>query len=282
MEVDFADLKNWQRVVWVWGNSSLQYLDMSSFGINWILGFWQLEYLEELKLIDNPNFNQASLRILNTYHLSRLSHLDVQSASLDTFKFSKLLRKMRGSRLTALKIDWNVIKQVLLRIHDRMPKLEMFSATQNQLLSTTELTAKLLTLRHQTFYISVDRTTLLVKNYHKNKRVVPFVNHICYTKSGFTCPIEFPQNLTHLDLSYSAFQLATILSLALLANNSLKFVHLSYNSVQILPKPFYCAKNINLAITMLDLSNNRIKCINSSYFSHYNWSSLNVLNLEQI
>ena len=104
---------------------------------------------------------------------------------------------------------------------------------------------------------------------------------MCYTKPHFTCLIKFPQNLTHLDLSYSAFQLATIPRLALMSNNSLKFVYLSYNSIWILPKSFYCVRNTKPVIKLLNLSNNKIECINSSYFSHCDWSSLNVLNLKQ-
>lgn len=47
-----------------------------------------------------------------------------------------------------------------------------------------------------------------------------------------------------------------------------------------LPKPFYCAPNTQPSFKAIDLSSNKIQCINSSYFAHCNWSSLKVLNLK--
>ena len=64
-------------------------------------------------------------------------------------------------------------------------------------------------------------------------------------------------------------------------NNTLRLVNLSFNAIQHLPRPFYCAHFVKPAINVLDLSNNKIECITSSFFSHCNWSSLNFLKLNQ-
>ena len=46
-----------------------------------------------------------------------------------------------------------------------------------------------------------------------------------------------------------------------------------------MPKPFYCPFSIRPSFKLVDLSNNKIECVNSSYFKHCDWSHLNILNL---
>ena len=106
-----------------------------------------------------------------------------------------------------------------------------------------------------------------------------YVFHLCIRSLNYTCPIRFPKNLTYLDLSYSGFQLPVIPQIALMKNNSLQYVYLSSNSIRIMSKPFYCPFNNQPSFKLVDLSNNKIECINSSYFKHCDWSSLNILNL---
>ena len=101
---------------------------------------------------------------------------------------------------------------------------------------------------------------------------------MCSRSLNFGCAVKFPKYLTHLDLSYSGFQLPAIPPVAMMNNNSLQFVYLSSNSIRMMPKPFYCSLT-KPSFKYVDLSNNIIKCVNSSYFGHCDWSSLNVLNL---
>ena len=194
---------------------------------------------------------------------------------------------LKGSHLTTFKIDRNIIRQIYYGnygIHDNLHKLEHFSATQNPLFSKIELTAQLLTLQHIKF-LNLSRQNNIkykqLKLHPRYKRTNPLPERICYMIPGMTCPIGFPPNLTHLDLSYSAFEPSTIPQVVLMNNNSLKIVYLSHNAIQILPNPFYCAHNVKPAFEMVDLASNKIECINSSFFAYCDWSSLKILNLKQ-
>ena len=105
--------------------------------------------------------------------------------------------------------------------------------------------------------------------------------YTCFISSKGSCPFGLPMNLTSLDLSSGALKLSVIPKLILMNNNKLHFVNLSSNAIQLLPKPFYCALNTRPAFSVLDLSNNKIECITSTFFTNCIWSSLNILKLNQ-
>ena len=185
--------------------------------------------------------------------------------------------------MKTLELDGNVITELYLEIHPKLPELEKISLAGNQLLSTLELLADILSLKR------LKRVNLRGQNriwsYQSYERYRRFVSseytptRTCIISPHRTCPFELPRNLEYLDLSSWAFKLSTIPQLALMNNNTLQFVNLSFNAIQQLPKPFYCAGNSKPAFRILDLSNNKIKCINSSFFTFCNWSSLNILKL---
>ena len=69
---------------------------------------------------------------------------------------------------------------------------------------------------------------------------------------------------------------------AILKNSTLKFLNASHTSIQTAERPIYCPWNIIPQLETIDVSNNNIECINSSYFNESvtgcNWT-LKVLNL---
>ena len=192
--------------------------------------------------------------------------------------------------LKTLMVDRNLITEVYAGIHDALPELEILSMTENQLLSTTRYTSELLTLRHLRF-LNLSRQDHVLSYPHKELKsrkrfrrydiTTQYIDRPCFTNLHFACPVQLPQNLTYLDLSYSAFQLSTIPEIAMTNNNTLHFVNLAHNAIQTLPKPFYCPYKTKPHFRFLDLSFNKIECINGSYFTHCNWSSLNALKLNQ-
>ena len=129
-------------------NNSLHFIDMSSIGIDRISGKCRLHYLEKLELSNSPYLKRVSMFIFHWDFFPRLKHISLQITSMVMDGFERLSQQMRGIPLNTWEIDRNNIKEIYPGIHDTMPKLETFSATHNQLLSTTDLTAELLTLRH--------------------------------------------------------------------------------------------------------------------------------------
>ena len=245
--------------------------------------------METFKFDDNPHFEYRRARSFFR-SLHSLQHLYVQNISLVSHTFDRLVKDFNGSGLKTLMVDRNLITEVYAGIHDALPELEILSMTENQLLSTTRYTSELLTLRHlrllnlsrQDHVLSYPHKELKSrKRFRRYDRTTQLIDRPCFTNLHFACPIQLPQNLTYLDLSYSAFQLSTIPEIAMTNNNTLHFVNLAHNAIQTLPKPFYCPYNTKPLFQFLDLSFNKKECINGSYFTHCNWSSLNVLKLNQ-
>ena len=248
--------------------------------------------METFKFDDNPHFEYRRARSFFR-SLHSLQHLYVQNISLVSHTFDRLVKDFNGSGLKTLMVDRNLITEVYAGIHDALPELEILSMTENQLLSTTRHTSELLTLRHLRF-LNLSRQDHVLYYPHKELKsrqrfrrydvTTQYIDRPCFTNLHLACPIQLPQNLTYLDLSYSAFQLSTIPEIAMTNNNTLHFVNLAHNAIQTLPKPFYCPHNTKPHFRFLDLSFNKIECINGSYFTHFthcNWSSLNVLRLNQ-
>ena len=246
-------------------NSSLKYLDMSGVKFSLAKGAWNLQYLETLKLNDNQFFMHGMPSIFIGQRLSKMSklmHLYLQNVSLQFKQFNELVRD-GAMNLKTLKVDKNDITITFDEIHWKMPKLEVISITENQLLSTAYLLSDIMSLKHLK-YANISRQNHLFSSSHQRYRrstnTGTWVDkqRICFTDPHRTCPFQLPQNLTHLDLYSLGFKLPTIPELVLMNNNTLHFVNLSSNAIQQLPKPFYCALNIKPAMNILDLSNNKI------------------------
>ena len=258
---------------------------MSGIGFSLIKGKWNLQYLETLKLSDNQIFTSSMPEICDLREMPNLVHLYLQNVSLSTNHFNKLMQHMNGSKLKTLEVDRNVITELYSEIHPMMKELETISLAGNQLISSRELLADILLLKNLRYANLSGQNRIW--SYHPQQRYQRGIRHedelnqICLFSPNRACPFQLPENLTYLDLSSSAFKLSTIPELVLMTNNSLHFVNLSSNALQQLPKPFYCARNTKPAFRILDLSNNKIECITSSFFSHCNWSSLHVLKLSQ-
>ena len=261
---------------------------MSGIEFTRVKGAWNLPHLETLKLSDNQFFMHGMPDIFSEQGLSKvlnLKHLYLQNVTLGDKQFNEIVYD-GGMNLKTLKVDQNVITLIYVVIHWKMPKLEAFSITENQLLSTAYLLADIMALNHLK-YANLSRQNhllILISSHQRHRRNIftwKDKTELCCANPDSACSFGVPENLTLLDLSFSAFKLPTIQELVLMNNNTLHFLNLSSNAIQKLPKPFYCAQDIKPAITILDLSNNKIECITFSFFTHCNWSSLNILKLNQ-
>ena len=261
---------------------------MSGVEFSLAKGTWNLQHLETLKLNDNQFFMHGRPSIFGYQGLSKmpkLMHLYLQNVSLQFKEFNEIVR-YGIMNLKTFKVDKNDITITYDEIHWTMPKLEVISITENQLLSTAYLLSDIMSLKHLK-YANISRQNHLFSSSHQRYRrstnTGTWVDkqRICFTDPHRACPFQLPKNLTQLDLSSSGFKLPTMPELVLMNNNTLQFVNLSSNAIQQLPKPFYCAPNIKPAMNILDLSNNKIECITSAFVSHCNWSSLNILKLNQ-
>ena len=269
-------------------NTSIKYLDMSGVGFSVAPGKRNLKYLETLKLNHNNFFDNGMPSIFKFGGISEmpnLMHLYLHNVSLNNNAFNRLMLHMKRSKLKTLEVDQNLITEIYLEIHPELQKIEKLSLAGNQLLSILKLLADILSMKHLKYVNLSGQNHIWSYHPHQGYRRYTIIPDrpklICLNSPHRACPFQLPKNLTHLDLSSSAFKLSTIPELVLMNNSTLSFINLSSNAVKQLPKPFYCAGNNKPNFNILDLSNNRIKCINSSFFTYCNWSSLNILKLNQ-
>ena len=273
---------------------TIRYVDLSNLGLGKVHEnmFANLPYLQTLKLNDNPNLGQTLgfTGLFRNDRVQNLKHLHLVNVGLSKHIIDLIIWKITGVALTTLILDQNRISGMRPGIH-RLRHLEVFSISGNQMSSPTDLIAELLELQHLRYLnLSRQNRDMLfpihpVKSSKRNRRddgheyPPVWIQHLCSRKFNRACMFPLPPNLTHLDLSYSGFQMAIIPKLVLSNNNSLNYVYLSSNSIRFLPEPFYCPLKVKPAIHFVDLSSNSIECINSSYFEYCDWAALNVLDL---
>ena len=269
--------------------TSLNYVDMSGLGIR-KLGLYHYSVFENLLnvetiiLNDNPDLavsygftgNFWAHRVPNLKHL-HLVKLGIHKHIIDLLVQKLSSSEKATSKLKSLILDYNRISGINTGIYAGLKSLEVISISYNQMSSPIDLILELFELPNLR-YLNLSRQNQITAL--RSRRSVYITNLSC--RSPHTaCAVRFPRNLTHLDLSYSGFQLPAIPPLSLMNNNSLQFVYLSSNSIRMMPEPFYCPSygKIKPVFEFVDLSNNIVECINSSYFNHCDWSSLNVFNL---
>ena len=253
-------------------NISLKYLDMSGVEFTEIRGQWNFQHLETLKLSHNHFFDNGMPSIFihhGILKMPNLKHLYLQNVLLASYEFNRLINYVHGSKLKTLEVDRNRITKMLVSFNLHMPNLEKLSLAENLLPSSLELLADILSLKHlkDVNLSGQNRIWSYHERYRRYYTMGAEQKKICFIEPHRACPFSIPENLTSLDLS-SSFPGPVIPELVLMNNNTLRLVNLSFNAIQHLPKPFFCAANTKPAINTLDLSNNKIECITSSFFTH--------------
>ena len=262
--------------------TTLKYVDMSNLGILKLQSVFEfLPYVETIILNDNPNLAESGFATnFFARKVKRLKHLHIVNTGMENLHIYLFVSRLSGVKLKTLIVDRNIIGHIGPGIYKGLRTLEVISITYNQMSSPIDLIGELMELPNLR-YLNLSRQNQIVPERPNRIRRANdiWIKHMCTRSLNFGCVVRFPEKLTHLDLSYSGFQLPAIPSVAMMNNNSLQFVYLSSNSIRVMPKPFYCPFNNRPLIKLVDLSNNIIRCFNSSYFKHCDWSHLNVLNL---
>ena len=261
----------------------MKYVDLSGLGIEMLIApvFKYIPYVQTIILNDNPALGTTGY-LLNFFSgiFKNLKHLHLENVRMDNFHIWIFVTRMSDTKLESLILDRNLISKINLGIYKGFPTLEVVSISYNQMSSPIDLIAELLDLPNLRYLNLSRQNQIIPRSSNRIRREEHhYVYHMCIRSLKHTCAIAFPKYLTHLDLSFSGFQLPAIPQIAMMNNNSLQYVYLSSNSIRIMPKPFYCPSNNPPLFKLVDLSNNKIECINSSYFNHCDWSHLNILNL---
>ena len=160
-------------------------------------------------------------------YFSNLRHIELVNVRLDTLHIYLFVTRMSGTKLKSLVLDRNLISKINFGIYKGFRSLEVVSMSYNQMSSPIDLIAELLELPNLR-YLNLSRQNQIIPkspNRVRREEHHDYVYHACIRSLGYTCTIRFPKNLTHLDLSYSGFQLPAIPQIAMMNNNSLQFVY---------------------------------------------------------
>ena len=135
-----------------------------------------------------------------------------------------------------------------------VPTLEWLDISHNRLDSFE------ISFLHQLYYLDISDQTLDKK---------------CLTLSSELGMKYFPDSLTFTDLSGTPLCYSPITCVF-----QAKLVNLRNTGLRILTgREVLCQRSHEVAISHLDLQENHLQCVNSTFFAKYDWSALNVLRL---
>ena len=92
-----------------------------------------------------------------------------------------------------------------------------------------------------------------------------------------------PSKLKWIDVSQMEKDVQDLPEFVILVNSTLRSVDMSYNRISTIKHPIYCQTSglfgVFPQIKTINFNNNALQCINSSFFSYCDWSSLTRLHL---
>ena len=130
--------------------------------------------------------------------------------------------------------------------------------------------------------INSSDSQLLEKQSQKIKNVKLLGYKMC--SELFSCPLEIPAKMQLMDISQmgNGNDVQHLPELVLLNNSTLRSIDMSYNRISTVKHPFFCPSGSFRTfpqIETINLNSNALQCINSTFFSHCDWSSLTHLHL---
>ena len=230
-------------------NTSVIYLSINSVDIieRGAFSSWKTLKTLELKYVTNLGIHSKFLfRTLSGLHAERLY---VDSGLSGEIHF----RDFEAPNLNALAIC-NTQVNVLDFNSFSVPTLEWLDISHNRLDSFE------ISFLHQLYYLDISDQTLDKK---------------CLTLSSELGMKYFPDSLTFIDLSGTPLCYSPITCVF-----QAKLVNLRNTGLRILTgREVLCQRSHEVAISHLDLQENHLQCVNSTFFAKYDWSALNILKL---
>ena len=221
-----------------------------------------------------PALKKTSIEIL------KLNDTGMGQERLD---LTTILKKLGELHLKQLTLDSNMFSKFSNPIFSKhFPDLEVLSLGNNLLGSAITLTDDIMKMKHLIglnvswqHKFSKEPISPAVPVLHGNGSKVT-VGVIC--QPHMACILILPPKLQWIDLSHSRYAPLRLPKFAMLQNTSLKSLDASYNGIHYIENPVYCEKtnasSVVPQIETINLNNNALECINSSFFSHCDASSL--------
>ena len=257
--------------------------------------FSNLKNLDTLDVSNNPGLRFSIREFASSIRNTSITRLRMNNTGIGNsgIEAAEIIRGFCLLGLKELTMDKNFIHSIDPVFKECLPTLERLSLGDNYLsirYSFVYDTIFVLTNLHG-YNISAQRRATSQKGHdysgnfvfqslQDTKRTVAIngrnYSRIC--QEGMTCPVYLPSNIQWIDISQNGFVLTVVPQVALLNNNSLNFINMSYNGIHNARLPVYCPNNVIPQIETFDVSNNGIQCFNATFFNMSitgcDWSSL--------
>ena len=225
--------------------------------------------------IDNiiPSLKQTALQTLH------LNHTGIGQAESTT---------LGELHLKELTLDDNDFEQLDPVFSEYLPELEVLSLENNFIDFGANLLKDLKKLKHLTGLnvswqnsINSNNTRMLGKKLQRITNKKPPGSYQC--NMGMACPLLLQPKLHWIDISHFLGDAQSFPEFALIENNTLHSIDLSYNRIKTIKNPVFCAKSTLSAVVpqiqTINFNNNGLQCINSTFLRHCDWNSLLHLHL---
>ena len=307
LPMEYGKMKNLTKLSFAYGRKEIgfirddMFLAVSKSGITdvnlggldiGIIGndtFLSLPKLRTLDLSNNPyvinyveniipSLKKTSIRTLNLNHTG-IGHVE---------SIRQILKALGELNLKELTMDNNAIEKLDPVFSQYLPDLEVLSFGNNfidfdvilinDFFNLKNLTGLNMSWQNMNGINSYD-TKVQGKKRQGTKNTKPG-NNVC--NPDMACPVMLPSQIEWIHISHFGGDVQFIPELVILANSTLHSIDLSHNRITIIKNPVYCPGgkfNVVTQIQTINLNNNGLQYINSSFFSHCNWSSLINLHL---
>ena len=254
--------------------------------------------LKSLKVLDLTNNSKLAFIVKDICLALRQTKIEVLNLTRTCFGAAKqekiVMQHLNQTKIKVLALDWNEIRSVG-SIFSILPDLEEFTMTNNGLNDFYGLLLDFGAAKHIRKLDFSYQTSFTLKSaksvcadYPNVKRGALEKEH---TKQNFpnkrfctfgdVCLTRWPPKLEWMAFSDVGFRKDKVPEIAFMNNGTIKYVDLSNNMIETLPRPMYCRSvkpYVISTIEHLDASNCGIKCMNKTIFDYCEWS-LRFLNV---
>ena len=252
--------------------------------------FSNLPNLRALDLSNNPYVIIHVKNIIPSLKKTAIRTLNLNNTGIGEVESpTHILETLGELHLKELTMDNNAIENLDPVFSKYLPDLEVLSLGNNFIdFNNLNLFDDLRNLKHL-IGLNVSCQNQNVMNSSESqmsgeklqRNFKPLGSNICYP--GFSCPLQLPSNIQWIDISQMGRDVQDFPEFVLLDNSTLRYIDLSCNRVSTIKHPIFCpnAKLFGVfpQIQTINFNNNALQCINSTFFSHCDWSSLKQINL---
>ena len=248
--------------------------------------------LKSLRVLDLTNNSKLAFIVKDICFGLRQTKIEILNLTRTCFGAAKeehlVMQQLNQTNITVLALDWNEIRSVG-SIFSILPYIEEFTMTNNGLNDFYGLLLdfgaakqiRKMDFSYQNTFI-LETTEPVCPDYPNVKSDVSEQEHTFHSDPnkrfcsfGDVCLTRWPPKLEWMAFSDVGLRKDKVPEIAFMNNGSIKYVDLSNNIIEALPRPMYCrSKNPYVISTIehLDASNCGMKCMNKTLFEYCDWS----------